>query len=68
MEKDLTARFRVSIDFDKCAGCGNCVKICTYGVLEVIDDIAYPVKPENCKGCKDCLQECETQAIRVVHI
>ncbi|MCK4478345.1 4Fe-4S binding protein [Candidatus Bathyarchaeota archaeon] len=61
-------RFRVSIDYDKCVGCGDCVKSCAYGVLEIIDNIAYPVKLENCKGCKDCSQECEAEAIRVVHI
>ena len=61
-------RFRVSIDSDKCVGYGDCVKSCVYGVLEIIDNIAYPVKLENCKGCKDCSQECEAEAIKIVHI
>ena len=58
----------MSIDSDKCVGCGDCVRSCAYGVLEIMDNIAYPVKLENCKGCKDCSQECKAEAIRVVHI
>ncbi len=61
-------RFRVSIDPERCAGCGDCVKACAYGVLEIIDDLVYPVEPENCRGCKDCLDECEAKAISVIHI
>jgi len=61
-------RFRVSIDPQRCVGCGACVKACAYGVLEIIDDLACPVEPGNCKGCKDCLEECEVKAISVVHI
>ena len=58
----------MNIDSDKCIGCGDCVKSCAYGVLEVIDNIAYPVEIENCKGCKDCSQICKAGAIRIIHI
>jgi NAD-dependent dihydropyrimidine dehydrogenase PreA subunit len=57
----------VSVDSDKCVGCGDCVRSCAYGVLEIIDDTAYPVDAENCKGCRDCLQACEVEAIRIIH-
>lgn len=61
-------RFRVKIDLENCVGCGDCVKSCVYGVLEIIDDLAYSVEPENCKGCRDCIDACKVKAINIVHI
>ena len=62
------AKFRVNIDQDKCVGCGACVKACVYGVLEIIDDLAYPTDVQSCKGCQECVQECEMKAIQIVHL
>jgi len=42
----------VSIDYGKCVGCGDCVKSCAYGVLEIIGNIVYPVKLETVKDAK----------------
>lgn len=55
----------MKVDPEKCIGCGACVESFVCSVLEIIDNIAYPVAAENCKGCKDCLRECKVEAISV---
>ncbi|HDI01094.1 MAG TPA: ferredoxin family protein [Candidatus Bathyarchaeota archaeon] len=58
--------YRVVVDPDKCIGCGACVRACAYGVLELIDDMAYAVRPGECRGCMDCVRACEQGAIEVL--
>ena len=36
--KDGSGDYFISIDTDKCNGCGNCVEACPQGVLEMIID------------------------------
>ncbi len=60
--------YRVVIDYDKCIGCGNCVKACAMGVLEMIDDEPYPVNPKDCHGCQECEKSCEQGAIKVIYL
>jgi len=47
-------------------GCGACVRACVYGVLELVDDLAYPVRSSDCWGCGDCAKACEQGAIEVI--
>lgn len=58
--------YRVVVDPDKCIGCGACVRACAYGVLELIDDMAYAARPGECRGCMDCVRACEQGAIEVL--
>lgn len=58
----------MSINSEKCVGCGDCIKFSTYSVFKSIANVAYPVEPENCKGCKDCLEECKVKAITVFRL
>lgn len=47
---DGSGEFYLTIDTDKCDGCGDCVEACPQGVLEVAEDdwedLKARVKPE----------------------
>ena len=54
----------VTIDVDKCAGCGECVDICPNEVLEMKDEKAVVVN-DDCVGCESCVETCPEEAITV---
>lgn len=41
---DGSGTYFISVDTDKCDGCGKCVEACPYGVLEVVDDPYDPLE------------------------
>ena len=53
----------ISIDEDKCNGCGICVTACHEGAIQMIDGKAKLVTESYCDGLGDCLPECPTGAI-----
>ena len=56
----------VSIDSERCNGCGLCVKACHEGALQMIGGKAVLVSDSYCDGLGDCLPECPTGAIKIV--
>ncbi|MFQ5833507.1 MAG: 4Fe-4S dicluster domain-containing protein [Candidatus Thorarchaeota archaeon] len=52
------------MDGNCCTGCGNCVKVCRYGVYEKIDETPQVVHVQYCKECGDCIKECPEGCIR----
>ena len=52
----------VTIDKEKCTGCGACVDACPVDALELADDKAK-VDPETCIDCGTCVDECPVEAI-----
>ena len=43
----------MKIDRDKCVGCGNCMPVCTMGVISVVDRRSE-VNEEECVECNTC--------------
>jgi Fe-S-cluster-containing hydrogenase component 2 len=44
--KDGSGDWFITIDTDKCNGCGECVKACPYGVFELMEDPNDPFREE----------------------
>ncbi len=52
----------ISIDKDKCVGCGLCVRICPTGSLTIMSGKAS-FNPVRCNYCLDCLKVCPKEAL-----
>ena len=53
----------VTIDLEKCIGCGHCAKDCFVGVLQMQD--GKPVVREDCFKCGHCVAVCPKNAISI---
>jgi NAD-dependent dihydropyrimidine dehydrogenase PreA subunit len=62
MKRDI-----ITIDRDKCNGCGLCVNGCHEGALQIIDDKAVLISELMCDGLGACIGECPEGAISVEH-
>ena len=56
----------VSIDEEKCNGCGLCVPNCAEGAIKIIDGKAKLVDDMFCDGLGACLGHCPRDAITVI--
>ena len=63
-----TIRNIITIDEEKCDGCGNCVPACVEGALQVIDGKARLVRESYCDGLGACLGDCPQGALTVVRL
>ncbi len=48
-----------------CLGYGDCVKVCSFGAIEIRDGIAY-VDRDKCVGCGKCVEVCPRGIIELV--
>src|SRR5205814_9681199 len=53
---------RPRIDLDLCVGCGICVHVCPFNVLEIINEKAIAARLDDCTGYAACAAECPTDA------
>ena len=56
----------ISIDENKCNGCGVCIDACHEGAIELVGGKAKLISDEYCDGLGDCLPECPADAIKIV--
>lgn len=57
---------QMTVEAEKCTGCGTCVTVCPQGNFEVFGGTAHLGR--NCIGCLSCLQFCPTSAIGIGHL
>lgn len=52
----------VSVDQEKCIGCGMCEEVCNWEAIKVIDDKVDIIK-DKCEGCGVCVCSCTQEAL-----
>ena len=55
----------ITVDVEKCNGCGVCVDSCLRRVLAIQDGVCVVVKLEMCRFCMLCVAACKPKAISV---
>ena len=57
--------WKITVDDDKCTGCGECVDSCPGEVYELKDGKAVPLDMDECHGCHTCEAVCDEDACHV---
>ena len=56
----------ITINKDKCNGCGLCASACHEGAISIVDGKATLLREDYCDGLGDCLPACPVNAISFV--
>ena len=55
----------LSLDAEKCNGCGRCMEVCPHNVFDVPDGKAQITERDLCMECGACALNCAVEAIAV---
>ena len=55
--------FIAIVDWDKCTGCGDCIRACPVQVFEMQDGKSLPSRSSYCIDCGTCKEVCPADAI-----
>jgi NAD-dependent dihydropyrimidine dehydrogenase PreA subunit len=55
----------IIINQEKCDGCGNCIEVCPFNVLEIKNGKVKVKSSKKCKGCEACACACPNNAIKI---
>ncbi|HOF32585.1 MAG TPA: mercury methylation ferredoxin HgcB [Spirochaetota bacterium] len=55
----------LTLDGNKCTGCGKCANVCPHGVFEIRESKAYIVEKDRCMECGACMKNCAFEAVKV---
>lgn len=58
---------QLSVDQEKCIQCGECVRDCPYGIIQLAPEFpeVVPEKEAQCIRCQHCLAVCNTGALSI---
>jgi NAD-dependent dihydropyrimidine dehydrogenase PreA subunit len=57
--------YTVVYDPEKCELCGECMKTCNFGAVEIRDGVRI-YHPEACLGCELCVENCKQGALTLI--
>ncbi|HEY0088303.1 MAG TPA: 4Fe-4S binding protein [Candidatus Lokiarchaeia archaeon] len=64
MKKEFKeSNIKITIDYDKCTGIGECVTACPVEIFEVKEGKAVAKKLDECIECCACVNACPNAAI-----
>jgi NAD-dependent dihydropyrimidine dehydrogenase PreA subunit len=58
----------ISIDEERCDGCGLCVPSCAEGALQIVNGKVRLIKESYCDGLGACLGECPQGALTIIEL
>jgi len=61
----MPAIWTVTVDDEKCVGCGQCAEVCPVAVYAMRNGKADPVREDDCLECLNCIKVCAMEAVSV---